>query len=180
MGIRHQVHDEEDPAWLVRPQVLRGLAEVGKAGLVYDLLVRKRELRVACEAIARVPQLQFVLDHAAKPDIANGEWEPWSTHLARLAAYPNLACKLSGLVTQASWQSWTPAQILPYVQRVLELFGPDRVLFGSDWPVCLLAADYDRVLDVARAAIAGLTASERSAIFSGNARRIYHLQAALH
>jgi len=175
VGIRHQVHDEADPDWLAREDVLGGLRAVAAAGLVYDLLVRARELPAARRAAELVPELSFVVDHGAKPPIAAGEWEPWSTRTAALAALPNVACKLSGLVTEARWDAWTPEGLAPYVARLVELFGPARLLYGSDWPVCTLAASYRSVHEAARQCLAGLSERERAGVFAGTAVRVYRL-----
>jgi L-fucono-1,5-lactonase len=178
VGIRHQVHDEPDPAWLLREEVLRGLAAVADVGLVYDLLVRERELPAARAAAGRLPQLGFVVDHLAKPRIREGVTSPWAGELAAIARHPNVACKVSGLVTEAAWDAWTPAQLVPYVRHAVQAFGPARLLFGSDWPVCLLAAGYGEVLAAAEEALerAGLAVAERQAVFGANARRVYALQ----
>jgi len=174
-GIRHLVHDEPDPAWLLRDNVQRGLAAVGRAGLVFDLLVRTRELPAALET-ARRHDLRFVVDHCAKPRIAAGRDDPlWASALRPLAALPHVACKLSGLVTEADWERWTPADLQPYVERALEWFGVDRILFGSDWPVCLLAASYERVFAAYAGAVEGLTAGERARVLGANAVRVYEL-----
>ncbi|MCB5910118.1 amidohydrolase family protein [Streptomyces pinistramenti] len=173
VGIRHQVQDEPDPGWLTRPDVLRGLRAVAAAGLVYDLLVTPRELPAALAAARAVPELAFVLDHAGKPAVARGERRPWAGHLTALARLPNLTCKLSGLVTEADWATWRPRQLLPYAHHVLDTFGPDRVLFGSDWPVCTLAARYDGVVALAESATRRLTAAERAAVFGETAARVY-------
>jgi L-fuconolactonase len=177
VGIRHQVHDEPDPAWLVRGEVLAGLAAVAEAGLAYDLLVRERELPAARAVAERLPQLGFVLDHLAKPRIREGLVEPWATELRALARLPNVTCKVSGLVTEADWDAWTPEQLVRYVATAADAFGPDRLLFGSDWPVCLLAADYAEVVMAAEQALetAGLDAAERDLVFGANARRVYRL-----
>jgi L-fuconolactonase len=179
VAIRHQVHDEPDPDWLVRDEVLRGLGAVAAAGLAYDLLVRERELPAAVAAVERLPQLGFVVDHLAKPRIREGVTEPWAGRLGALARHPNVSCKVSGLVTEADWASWTPAQLAPYVRHAVEAFGPERLLFGSDWPVCLLAAGYAEVVEAAEEALerAGLDTAERAAVFGANARRIYRLPA---
>lgn len=177
VGIRHQVHDEEDPDWLLRADVLRGLRAVADAGLVFDLLVRSRELAAARELAALLPELRLVVDHGAKPAIAAGEWSPWAAQLEALARFPNVSCKLSGLVTEAKWDGWSPRQILPYAQHILEVFGPDGVLFGSDWPVCLLAASYERVLSLAMQLVQTLPDAQRNAVLSENAVRIYGLPA---
>jgi L-fuconolactonase len=177
VGVRHQVHDEPDPDWLLRDQVLEGLAAVAGAGLVYDLLVRERELPAARVVAERLPELTLVVDHLAKPRIREGAMEPWTGGLAALARHPNVACKVSGLVTEADWTAWTPAQLVPYVAHAAEVFGPERLLFGSDWPVCLLAAGYAEVVAAATEALdrAGLGPAEREAVLGANARRLYRL-----
>jgi L-fuconolactonase len=170
-GIRHQVHDEPDPEWLLREEVQRGIAAVGEAGLVYDVLVRTRELPAALETVKRHPGMRFVIDHAAKPRIAAGAWdEAWEKALAPLADHPNVTCKLSGLVTEADWKAWTPEQLEPYVNRVLSWFGPERCLFGSDWPVCLLAAPYSEVVEAMRSIV-----DDDPNVFGGTAMRVYGL-----
>lgn len=174
-GIRHQVQDEPDPRWLCRDDVRHGLRAVGAAGLVYELLVTPGQLPAAVETAALLPECHFVLDHLAKPPIAGGALQPWSADLARLAALPHVACKVSGLVTEADWQHWSVADLRPYVDRALELFGPGRLLFGSDWPVCTLAADYGAVVRAAEELTGTLTEAERSAVFGGTARRVFGL-----
>jgi L-fuconolactonase len=174
-GIRHQVQGEPDPDWLCRPQVRRGLSAVGAAGLVYELLVLPHQLPAAVRTAAALPQVPFVLDHCAKPPVAAGALEPWAGAIRRLAAQDNVVCKLSGLVTEADWASWRVADLEPYVAVVLEAFGPRRLAFGSDWPVCLLAAPYDRVLAAARDLTGALSAAERAEVFAGTARRTYRI-----
>lgn len=149
-GIRHQVHDEDDPDWLLREEVQRGLETLAEHDLVYDLLVRPRELPAAITVARDFPHLRFVIDHIAKPPIASGELEPWASLIGEFAGLENVACKLSGMVTEADPSTWTPADLLPFVRTVVEVFGPERLMFGSDWPVCLLAASYQRVLDATR------------------------------
>jgi L-fuconolactonase len=175
VGIRHQVQDEDDPAWLTRADVLRGLAAIAEAGLAYDLLVLPHQLDAAIAAVTEVPQGRYLLDHAAKPPIAAGQREPWASRIRELAAKPNLACKLSGLVTEANWTQWTIEDIRPYARIVLAEFGPDRVLFGSDWPVCELASSYAGVTELARELCAELSEAERAAVFGGNAAQWYQL-----
>jgi len=171
VGIRHQVHDEPDPKWLLREEVQRGIAEVGEAGLVYDILVRTRELPAALETVKRHPGMRFVIDHAAKPRIAAGARdEAWEKALAPLADHANVTCKLSGLVTEADWKAWTPGQLEPYVRRVLDWFGPERCMFGSDWPVCLLAAPYADVVEATRSII-----GDDANVFGETATRVYGL-----
>jgi L-fuconolactonase len=175
VGIRHQVQAEPDPRWLVRPDVLRGLTAVAEAGLVYDLVVKPHQLEAAAEAATRLPHLTFVLDHLGKPPIASGALAPWAEETRRLAALPNTRCKLSGLVTEADWGSWTTRDLKPYADTVLDAFGPDRLMFGSDWPVCRLAADYAQVIAAARELTAQLTSAERHQVFTGTAVRTYGL-----
>ncbi|MFH8218192.1 amidohydrolase family protein [Streptomyces sp. NPDC018057] len=174
-GVRHQVQGEADPRWLLRPEVRRGLAAVADAGLVYDLVVVPRQLPACAEAAARHPGLTFVLDHLGKPPAATGGTEPWAGAVRALAALPNTVCKLSGLVTEADPATWTPAGLRPYADTVLDAFGPDRLMFGSDWPVCTLAASYAEVLATARELTAGLGAHERAAVFTRTAGRVYGL-----
>jgi L-fuconolactonase len=175
VGLRHQVHDEPDPSWLLRADVVAGLSAAAAARLTYDLLIRPRELPAAVALARRLPELRLVVDHGAKPEIAHGGWEPWSSGLAELAACENVWCKLSGLVTEARLGGWREDQIERYIDRMLGLFGTRRLLFGSDWPVCTLAASYQEVLELARAAVGGLSASERDAVFTANALEFYGL-----
>jgi L-fuconolactonase len=176
VGIRHQVHDEPDPDWLLRPEVRRGLVAVEAAGLAYDLLVRTRELPAALETARALPGSRFVIDHLAKPPIRDGAMSPWAERLGAFAALPNVACKLSGLVTEADWVRWSIEDLRPFVDQALAVFGPARLLFGSDWPVSLLASPYQGVVDTARALIAELTASERAAVMGGTAVQVYALR----
>ncbi len=169
VGIRHQAQDEPDPRWLVRPEVVRGVAAVGAAGLVYELLVKPPQADAALELARRLPEVSFVLDHCGKPDIAGGVWEPWASWITSMAALPNVTVKLSGLVTEAA-PGWKPADVLPYARHALDTFGADRVMFGSDWPVCTLAATYDEVFALAEEAV---PPDDRNAVFGGTARRVY-------
>ncbi|QUQ69565.1 amidohydrolase family protein [Kutzneria sp. CA-103260] len=171
-GIRHQVQGEPDPAWLIRDDVLRGLKAVGEAGLVYELLTLPHQLPAAVAAVTALPETSFVLDHCSKPPITTGELEPWATRLRELAELPNVTCKLSGLVTEASKQ-WSVEDLRPYTEVVLAAFGPDRVMFGSDWPVCLLHATYVQVVEATEQLTEGLSEAERDAVWGGTAARIY-------
>ncbi|MFI6091202.1 amidohydrolase family protein [Streptomyces sp. NPDC051218] len=175
VGIRHQVQGEPDPQWLLRPDVRRGLAAVGAAGLAYDLVVLPHQLPACVKAAQEHPGLTFVLDHLGKPPIASGALEPWATAIRALAELPNTVCKLSGLVTEADPKTWTVDGLRPYADTVLDAFGPDRLMFGSDWPVCTLAATYAEVLDSARELTDSLSGSERAAVFAGTATRVYGL-----
>jgi L-fuconolactonase len=174
-GIRHLVQDEPDPDWLRRPEVRRGIRAVGAAGLVYDLLVRPHQLPAALAVTGELADVTFVLDHGAKPPIASGALEPWASQIGELAARPNVSCKVSGLVTEAG-PGWRAAQIVPYLDHLVEAFGPGRLMFGSDWPVCTLAASYAEVVALARDALAvRLGQAELDAVFRANAINVYRL-----
>lgn len=176
-GIRHQVQAEPDPRWLCRTDVRRSLAAVADAGLAYDLVVLPHQLPAVIDTAAELPQLRFILDHAGKPPIAARVIEPWRDDIHKLAALPNVAAKLSGLVTEADHQSWTVEDLSPYAEALITAFGARRILFGSDWPVCLLAASYSEVVTAAERLTSGLSSSERSGIFGGNAEHWYRLGA---
>jgi len=178
VGFRHQVHDEPDPDWLLRPDVRRGLMAVGAAGLVYDLLVRPRELPAARQVARAMPDVRFVIDHLAKPPIRDGAMHPWADLLAPFGELPNVSCKVSGLVTEADWAGWQPTDIRPFVDHAINVFGPERLMFGSDWPVCLLAAAYERVHELASDALGHLDDADRALVFGGNAMAIYRLDPA--
>ncbi len=175
VGVRHPVQDEEDPAWLARPDVRHGIRAVGQAGLAYDLLVLTPQLPAARDVVRDLPGVRFVLDHAAKPPIASGVTEPWASEIKALAESPNVTCKLSGLVTEATWTDWDAPRIAPYADHVLSCFGADRVMFGSDWPVCELAATYTQVTDLAHYLTTNLTRSEHTQLFTTTARTVYAL-----
>jgi L-fuconolactonase len=174
VGIRHQVQEESDPDWLRRPDVIRGLETIADAGLAYDLIVRPHQIPAATYAAMAVPHLNFVLDHAGKPLIASGEVQPWADDIRALAACPNAVCKLSGLVTEAA-PGAQPDSLTPYVDVMLDAFSPDRLMFGSDWPVSLLVMGYADVVRLSYALVGQLSDAERMAVFETNAARIYKL-----
>lgn len=171
-GVRHLVESEPNDDWLVQPAVLSGLEKLSARGLSYDFLVHTRHLRYVPQVAESCPELPFVIDHMAKPPIARGEIKEWSEALKPIARYPNIHCKLSGLVTEANWSSWQTNDLRPYVDYALELFGADRMMFGSDYPVCLLAASYDRVLGSFQELLGD---NDRDKVFSKNAARFYRL-----
>jgi L-fuconolactonase len=172
-GIRHQAQDEADPGWLVRADVVRGIEAVAAAGLTYDILVQPPQHGAALALADAVPGARLVLDHAGKPPIATGDREPWARFLTAIAARPNVYCKLSGLVTEADRSTWTADDLRPYTDHVLDSFGPSRVMFGSDWPVCELAATCAEVYETARTLTASLTPAEQDEVFAGTATRAY-------
>ena len=175
VGIRHQVHDEADADWLLRADVQRGLAAMFARDLTYDLLVRTRELPAAIATAKAFPQARFVLDHAAKPPIADGGSAEWSVRIAALAACSNVWCKVSGLATEAKWTDWDAERLFPLVQHVANCFGEDRLIFGSDWPVCLLAGSYGEIKSALEACLAKLGPQAREKAFGVNAKAAYRL-----
>ncbi|MFJ1968032.1 amidohydrolase family protein [Streptomyces sp. NPDC087903] len=174
-GIRHQVQGESDQRWLLRPDVRRGLAAVADAGLAYDLVVLPGQLPACAEVAALLPSLTFVLDHLGKPPIASAALEPWASGVRALAALPNTVCKLSGMVTEADPASWSVDDLRPYADVVLEAFGPRRLMFGSDWPVCTPLASYGEVLSLAGELTADLDERDRDRVFETTAARVYDL-----
>lgn len=175
VGVRHVVHDEPDDRFMLRTDFLRGLEVVGRFDLAYDILIFPRHLPVVCEVARRFPNQRFVLDHMAKPFIREGLMEPWRTDLQRLAAFPNVWCKVSGLVTEAHWRTWRPFDLRPYLDAVFETFGAGRIMAGSDWPVCTVAATYSQVLGVVTDYAAALPEDEQSDLLGGNAQACYRL-----
>jgi L-fuconolactonase len=179
VGARHQLQVEPDPEWLGRASVRRGLATLAAAGLAYDVVVSPEQLALVTRVARQLDEVRFVLDHAGKPPIAAGRLDDWSADVAGLAALGNVSVKLSGLVTEASLDGWAVADLRPASDRVLEAFGPARVMFGSDWPVCLLAgASYDAVVATTEELVAGLSAVERDAVWGGTAADVYGLAVA--
>src|SRR5215510_3283496 len=176
VGVRHIVQSEADDRFLMRPAFLRGIGQLEAFGLAYDLLIYPRHLACAVECVPRFERQRFVLDHLAKPNIRGSERETWARDLRRLAACPHVYAKLSGLVTEADWTHWTADQIRPYLDVAFECFGADRLMIGSDWPVCTVAADYARTLDVVREYLSALPSGDRAAVLGGNAQRFWNLK----
>jgi L-fuconolactonase len=175
-GVRHVVQDEPDDRFMLWPEFMRGIAALAQFRLTYDLLVYPRQLPAAVELVGRFPQQRFVLDHIAKPEIRGGRLSPWRDGIKALAALPNVSCKLSGMVTEADWRAWKPSDLTAYLDVVLDRFGPQRLMIGSDWPVCTLAARYSEVVAVVTEYISFLSSGERDAIWGGNAARFYGLR----
>lgn len=176
VGIRHIVQSEPDDRFLLQPEFLRGIAALEEFDLAYDILIYTKHLPVAAEFVQQFPRQRFVLDHLAKPPIKIGDIDTWANGIRRLAEFPNVFCKLSGLVTEADWQHWKPEQIVPYLDVAFESFGPDRLMIGSDWPVCLVAASYARALEVVMSYLLGKESRHREAVLGGNAERFWRLQ----
>lgn len=174
-GVRHVIHDETDIDFMRRNDFRRGIGKLSKYGLTYDLLIFPEHLTRATELVREFPDQIFILDHIAKPLIKAHILEPWATDLAKLAGYPNVFCKLSGMVTEADWQNWKAADFQPYLEHVLRVFGADRLMIGSDWPVCTVAGNYRDTLSLVTDFIAGLNPEDRARILGGNCRTVYQL-----
>jgi len=174
-GLRHVIQDEPDDDFILREDFNRGVAALLDTGLVYDILIHERHLPQAAKFVERHPEQAFVLDHLAKPLIKDGILEPWRENLTRLAEHENVFCKLSGLVTEADWDAWTLDDLRPYLDIALEAFGAERLMAGSDWPVCLLASGYGQWWDALRAWAGRLDEDERERVFGLTAKRAYRL-----
>jgi L-fuconolactonase len=175
VGVRHVVQEEPDNDFLLRPNFVRGIAELRFFDLAYDLLIYPQQLPAAIQLARKFPRQRFVLDHMAKPHIRRGELWPWAAHIRELALCPNVFCKVSGMVTEADWTRWKIADVTPYLDVVFEAFAPRRIMFGSDWPVCLLSASYERVCNLAACYCRQLSSAEQDRVFGGTAVEFYHL-----
>ena len=176
VGIRHIVQSEPDDRFLMRPDFLAGVALLEEFDLAYDVLIYTKHLSVAAEFTEQFPRHRFVLDHLAKPSIKDREIESWAAGIRRIASFPNVYCKLSGLVTEADWRHWRPHDITPYLDAAFEAFGPSRLMIGSDWPVCLVAGSYSRTMDVVKDYLQHHSAETRDAVLGGNAQRFWRLK----
>ncbi len=175
-GIRHLVQDEPDDGFLARGDFLRGVTLLAELDLTYDILIHPRQLPAAIEFVRRLPDHRLVLDHMAKPSIKARQPEPWASQIRELARSENLYCKISGMVTEADWSGWEKSDFTPYLDVVFEAFGPKRLMFGSDWPVCLLAATYPEVVHIASDYVSQLSEEDRAAVMGGNAEKFYRLE----
>ena len=175
-GVRHVVQDEPDDRFMLREDFLRGIAQLKQWDLAYDILIFPRHLRVTRELVGRFPEQRFILDHMAKPPIRQAALEPWASDLRALAALPNVACKVSGLVTEADWRHWKPSDLWPYVDTALEAFGAERAMIGSDWPVCTLAASYGDAMGAMVARLGDLSAREQALVLGGSAESWYGIR----
>jgi L-fuconolactonase len=175
VGVRHVVQDEADPDFMAGQAFRRGIACLRDSGLVYDILIYAHQLPNAIRLVRDFPDQSFVLDHVAKPRIRDREIHEWTRHMKQIAESPNVVVKLSGMVTEASWSDWTIEQLTPYWEVVAEAFGPIRILFGSDWPVIRLAAEYARWVNIVQSWLADWTETDRELVWGGNAARVYRL-----
>ncbi len=176
VGVRHVVQDEPDLRFLLGADFVRGVRQLRPFGLTYDLLLYPPQLPAAVELVAMLPEQPFVLDHLAKPRIKTGGIQPWRRDIEALARHGNVCCKVSGMVTEAAWRGWKAADFRPYLDVVLEAFSPERLMFGSDWPVCLLAGEYADVVGIASDFVSRLSATEQSLLWGGTATRFYGLR----
>jgi L-fuconolactonase len=174
-AVRHVLQGEADPDYMLRPDFNHGVSLLARLGLAYDILIFERQLPQTLRFVDRHPEQRFVLDHVAKPRIRENVLSPWREHLRELARRPNVWCKLSGMVTEADFHSWTEPQLRPYLEAALEAFGPHRVMFGSDWPVCLVACDYVRWHGIVREFVSTLSAAEQEDVLGANAIAAYRL-----
>jgi L-fuconolactonase len=177
VGMRHIVQSEPDDRFLLQPDFLRGISLLAEFDLAYDILIYPKHLSVAAEFVRRFPEQRFVLDHLAKPEIRSGAMNAWKKGIAELATYPNVFCKLSGLVTEADWNRWKPADMRPYLDVAFERFGANRLMIGSDWPVCTVAGSYSHVIGLVKEYLRGHSEQEREAVLGGNAKRFWRLKA---
>ena len=173
VGVRHVVQSEPDDRFMLRPDFLRGLALLKKFNLTYDLLIVPKQLPAAIEVVKKFPDQPFVLDHIAKPFIKDAKISPWDRQIKELAGSKNVYCKVSGMVTEANWGKWKPQDFLPYLDVVFAAFGEDRLMFGSDWPVCLLSSSYEEVFSIARDYCQQFSEKTREKIFGGNVVKFY-------
>lgn len=176
VGIRHLIQTESDPNWLLRPDAVRGLKAVEAAGLVYDLVPNLPQLPTCIETAKAFPGMSFVLDHISKPEIRNRGFDEWARLIRQFRGErDHVWCKLSGMVTEANWQTWTAEDLKPYVHEVLDIFGIERCVFGTDWPVCLVAASYSRVVEALRECLRDLSQADLDRVFGLNAIEAYRL-----
>jgi L-fuconolactonase len=175
VGVRHVVQDEPDNNFMLRPKFVRGIAELQFFDLAYDLLIYPHQLPAAIQLVRKFPRQRFVLDHIAKPYIRRKEPWPWAGHIRELAQSPNVFCKVSGMVTEADWRTWKKSDFRPYLNVVFEAFTPRRIMYGSDWPVCLLSASYERVYDLAASYCQNLSSAEQKRVFGATATEFYWL-----
>ncbi len=174
-GFRHIVQGEPDDLFLLRTEFMDGIRALETYGYTYDILIYPKHLPTAREFVTRLPHQLFVVDHLAKPYIKAGEIEKWATDIQSLAKRENVCCKVSGMVTEADWEHWTPEQLRPYLDVVFEAFGPERVMFGSDWPVCLVASSYERWVQLLQEYTGSLSSYEQEKFWGGNAKDFYSL-----
>ena len=176
VGVRHVVQDEPDDSFMLRTEFLNGMSKLQHHGLAYDILIFPKQLQAALSLVERFPEQSFVIDHIAKPSIKDGTLQPWKNLIKEFSQFTNVTCKISGMVTEADWREWKPEDMKPFLETILETFDPNRLMYGSDWPVCLLASDYSGVFDLAKHYLSQLSLEEQRHAFGGTAARFYNIQ----
>ena len=176
VSIRDIAQDKDDPNWLIRDDVVKNVHRIAEAGLTFDILTKPPQLAAAVKLVKQSPNNVFVLDHISKPYIAKGELQPWADQISEIASYENVSVKVSGLFTEANWSNWNNESFKPYLDHILQSFTPDRMMFGSDWPVCLLAASYSQTIDLMEEFAKDFSKSEQESFWAGTAKRFYRLK----
>ena len=176
VSIRDIAQDKDDPNWLIRDDVVKNVHRIAEAGLTFDILTKPQQLAAAVKLVKQSPNNIFVLDHISKPYIAKGEMKPWADQISEIASYENVSVKVSGLFTEANWSNWSNESFKPYLDHILKSFTPDRMMFGSDWPVCLLAASYGQTIDLMEEFAKDFSKSEQESFWAGTAKRFYRLK----
>lgn len=175
-GFRHVLQAEDDRSFMLRPSFMNGISKLEKFGFTYDILIFADQLKYIPEFVAVFPRQKFVIDHIAKPGIKNGEIREWKNGITAIAKYENVYCKISGMVTEADWKNWKQEDFIPYMDEITESFGANRIIFGSDWPVCLVAASYEKMLNIVQEYFSSFSQTEQELFFGGNAIRFYNLE----
>jgi L-fuconolactonase len=176
VGVRHVIHDEPDDNYILRPDFIQGIKKLEQYGLTFDILIFPKHLDNAIKFVKQFPNQIFILDHIGKPLIRNNIFSPWKEDIEKLASLPNVFCKLSGMTTEASWREWKPSDIKPYLDIIFNAFGTNRLMIGSDWPVCSLTGSYSKVMEVVTEYIKSLSNAEQSRILGKNAGMVYQLK----
>mgnify|MGYP000560073206 FL=1 len=176
VSIRDMAQDKDDPNWLIRDDVVKNVHRIAEAGLTFDILTKPPQLAAAVKLVKQSPNNVFVLDHISKPYIVKDELQPWADQISEIASYENVSVKVSGLFTEANWSNWNNESFKPYLDHILQSFTPDRMMFGSDWPVCLLAASYSQTIDLMEEFAKDFSKSEQESFWAGTAKRFYRLK----
>jgi L-fuconolactonase len=175
-GFRHILQGEAERAFMLKPAFMNGIGRLERFGFTYDILIFADQLKYISQFVAAFPNQRFVIDHIAKPDIKNRSIEEWKSEIEKIARHENVHCKISGMVTEANWKTWKQDDFIPFIDVVIEAFGPNRIMFGSDWPVCLVAGSYKKVLNIVNEYFSSFSHSEQELFFGGNAMRFYNLE----
>jgi len=175
-GFRHVLQGETDRSFMLKPEFMSGVSKLERFGFTYDILIYADQLKYLSEFVGAFMNQRFVIDHLAKPGIKNREINEWKKEIQNIARFENVYCKISGMVTEANWKNWKQDDFIPYIDVVIEAFGPNRIMYGSDWPVCLVAASYEEVLNIVEEYFSSFSETEKQSFFGGNAIRFYSLK----